>query len=118
MFDLKEAFPVWNTNFMQVIDSAFKDYNLKEMLGSITPSFKLQNGWYTLNLVVTEGLKEDDIDISINEDNRTVTVITKGTKMGVTFSTANKELIPEDALLDTFEAILDGNRLCLMVEKG
>lgn len=117
MLNLKEDFPIWNQNFMQVIDSAFKDYDLKEMLKTIKPCFELENGWYCLKLMVTEGLKEDDIDISLDEENRTVTVITKGTKMGITFSTANRELLPDDVLMDTFEAILDGNKLCLMVKK-
>lgn len=117
MLKFLETNPLWSSNFMQIINPLSEFITPKEVISAFEDSFKLDNDWYILNIPITSGVKEDNIDVAIDDISRTFVVSTSGVHLGVKFSTANTFMVPEDADIDTFEAIFNENKLNIMVKK-
>lgn len=101
---LTRVYPQNKNEFIE----AFKTENL---------GFKEKDGRYVISFGITQGFTEDNIELITDDEDRTLTLITKGVVNGVSISTTNKCSIPDDGNINTLEALFGNNKLYVMVDK-
>lgn len=107
--------PIWRSNFMQ-LDSSFKD-EFDSLMKPFVFGFEEKDDYYVCCFNITEGFTEDNITVISDDETKIITLTTEGIVEGTTFKTYNRTTIPDNADINTLEALLDKNKLYITIKK-